>query len=404
MSNQIHRTYRSVDVAIIGASLAGAATALHLQKAGLSLLIVDKDDFPRRKACGEGLSSLGIDELNQIGIKLPLEQFPHIPFYGFTFVEQSKQSSIQILPESSDRSHGIGIQRAILDHALIETLQLRGNTEIILNENPIISRLSDNTFSIHTREGNFNARYLVLATGGLSRTPQRLGVPLLENNSSRCGVRVDLKVQPKRDPMNSMVTIFTDNHVQVCCTPVSSDQITLTCMTHKKHAALLRGSQLKALIERVSTATGLNGDITAQPLGAAQIGRFSRPLFFQNIYMVGDAYKQLDPIGGMGMTQALVSARITSETIRRIIMGNAQDIHSAQSTHTERTEEALKMLTAYTQLSYWSLVSTVGKNILGKLKNGTIARQVLLGMHQQPEWKSPSSILASLLLTTVGNL
>jgi geranylgeranyl reductase family protein len=39
------------DVAVIGAGPAGTSAAYHLEKAGLNILILDKEDFPRPKAC-----------------------------------------------------------------------------------------------------------------------------------------------------------------------------------------------------------------------------------------------------------------------------------------------------------------------------------------------------------------
>ncbi|MCK5078336.1 MAG: FAD-dependent monooxygenase, partial [Bacteroidales bacterium] len=46
----------STDVCIIGAGPAGAMAALRLGQEGKSFVIVDKDDFPREKICGDALS------------------------------------------------------------------------------------------------------------------------------------------------------------------------------------------------------------------------------------------------------------------------------------------------------------------------------------------------------------
>jgi flavin-dependent dehydrogenase len=46
---------KSFDVAILGASISGATLAARLGMDGVSVALVDKYDFPRRKACGEGL-------------------------------------------------------------------------------------------------------------------------------------------------------------------------------------------------------------------------------------------------------------------------------------------------------------------------------------------------------------
>ena len=44
------------DVLVVGAGPAGSATAIHLARAGASVLLVDKAMFPRDKPCGGGLT------------------------------------------------------------------------------------------------------------------------------------------------------------------------------------------------------------------------------------------------------------------------------------------------------------------------------------------------------------
>jgi geranylgeranyl reductase family protein len=51
------------DVAVIGAGPAGAATAIHLARAGARTLLIDKASFPRDKPCGGGLTLRAVREL-----------------------------------------------------------------------------------------------------------------------------------------------------------------------------------------------------------------------------------------------------------------------------------------------------------------------------------------------------
>ncbi|RYG21970.1 MAG: FAD-dependent oxidoreductase, partial [Chitinophagaceae bacterium] len=46
-----------LDVLIIGGGLAGLTAALHLQKGGLEVTLVEKNDFPSHKVCGEYISN-----------------------------------------------------------------------------------------------------------------------------------------------------------------------------------------------------------------------------------------------------------------------------------------------------------------------------------------------------------
>ena len=43
----------NVDVVIIGGGLAGLTSAIHLSKSGLKVTLIEKNDFPKHKVCGE---------------------------------------------------------------------------------------------------------------------------------------------------------------------------------------------------------------------------------------------------------------------------------------------------------------------------------------------------------------
>ncbi|MDO4666109.1 MAG: FAD-dependent oxidoreductase [Actinomycetaceae bacterium] len=59
---------KQVDVIVVGAGPAGAATAYHLAQAGFEVLVLDKAVFPRNKTCGDGLTPAAVRELLTIGI------------------------------------------------------------------------------------------------------------------------------------------------------------------------------------------------------------------------------------------------------------------------------------------------------------------------------------------------
>ena len=57
----------TVDTAIIGAGPAGAAAAHRLAAAGHDVLLIDKATFPRDKFCGDGLTTLCLRQLEEMG-------------------------------------------------------------------------------------------------------------------------------------------------------------------------------------------------------------------------------------------------------------------------------------------------------------------------------------------------
>lgn len=58
-----------VQVLVVGAGPAGLAAAIELRRAGRDVLVVDKAMFPRDKCCGDGLTTLALRELEQLGFR-----------------------------------------------------------------------------------------------------------------------------------------------------------------------------------------------------------------------------------------------------------------------------------------------------------------------------------------------
>ena len=63
-----HRDRLTTDVVIVGLGPAGSAAAIELRRAGRSVVAIDKAVFPRDKCCGDGLTTLGLRELEHLGL------------------------------------------------------------------------------------------------------------------------------------------------------------------------------------------------------------------------------------------------------------------------------------------------------------------------------------------------
>ena len=63
-------THRRHDLVVVGAGPAGAATALGALAAdpSLSVLLLDRAEFPRDKSCGDGIAPHVLDLLADVGV------------------------------------------------------------------------------------------------------------------------------------------------------------------------------------------------------------------------------------------------------------------------------------------------------------------------------------------------
>jgi geranylgeranyl reductase family protein len=67
------------DVAVVGAGPAGSAAALAARRAGASVVLIDRSDFPRDKPCGDGIAPHALDVLRDLGVTDPVAGFAPVP-------------------------------------------------------------------------------------------------------------------------------------------------------------------------------------------------------------------------------------------------------------------------------------------------------------------------------------
>ncbi|HEX2627426.1 MAG TPA: FAD-dependent oxidoreductase, partial [Chitinophagaceae bacterium] len=59
------------DIGIIGGGLAGLSLSIQLAKAGHSVILFEKEQYPFHKVCGEYISMESWDFLQSLGLDLP---------------------------------------------------------------------------------------------------------------------------------------------------------------------------------------------------------------------------------------------------------------------------------------------------------------------------------------------
>ena len=103
---------RQWDVLVIGGGPSGAIAARECARSGASVLLVDRNCFPRRKVCGCCLNGAALRVLEQLG----LGQLPHqcgaIEIRQFKLASRSRFATVPI-------SSGVSLSRERLDTELI---------------------------------------------------------------------------------------------------------------------------------------------------------------------------------------------------------------------------------------------------------------------------------------------
>ncbi|MGB3684111.1 MAG: NAD(P)/FAD-dependent oxidoreductase [Rubrobacteraceae bacterium] len=107
------------DLIVVGAGPAGSATAYYAAKAGLDVLLLDRQEFPRDKTCGDGLMPHAASEVALMGLGDWLEEPHHGKFSGFTIYTQTTRLR-QSVPPTLHGPHGYVARREETDNKLLE--------------------------------------------------------------------------------------------------------------------------------------------------------------------------------------------------------------------------------------------------------------------------------------------
>src|SRR3712207_5522929 len=107
------------DLVVVGAGPGGSSAAYHCAKAGLNTLLIDRQEFPRDKTCGDGLMPHAASEVALMGLADWLDEPQHGRFTGFS-IYSSTALLKQGVPPTLHGPHGYVARRQETDARLLE--------------------------------------------------------------------------------------------------------------------------------------------------------------------------------------------------------------------------------------------------------------------------------------------
>jgi flavin-dependent dehydrogenase len=107
------------DLIVVGAGPGGSATAYYASRAGLNTVLLDRQEFPRDKVCGDGLMPHAASEVSLMGLGNWLDEPHHGKFTGFSIYTHTAYLR-QGVPPSLNGPHGYVVKREETDAKLLE--------------------------------------------------------------------------------------------------------------------------------------------------------------------------------------------------------------------------------------------------------------------------------------------
>ena len=299
------------DVAVVGGSLAGAATAIHLSETGHSVVLLEQARMFKRKACGEGLFPQGVRELAQLGL-LPAVAEQSIRLEGVRF-HAGEAMAAAALGESG----GIGVRRESLDPLLLARAEAAG---VEVRRGVTVRgllRAGARLSGVATDQGEVLAR-VVVGADGLNSRMRRLAGLEGKRRGSRYGISAHVRL---RGDFGPFVDVYFERGYELYITPVGESEANVALLLRKPAMQHFAGGPRARyeLVLRAHAALGEGFELLDEPLAAGPFAASCRRPWRANLVLVGDAAGFFDGITGEGMSVALVSARHCAAAIHRYL-------------------------------------------------------------------------------------
>lgn len=308
------------DLIVVGAGPGGSAAAYYASKAGLSTLLLDRQEFPRDKPCGDGLMPHAASEVALMGLGDWLDEPHHGKFGGFSIYTDTAFLQ-QPVPPTLHGPHGYVIAREETDAKLLERAIGAGADFRSRHRATKLRRTpAGDVVGVEAENGSGSLRFdapLVIVADGIGGFAAD-GMKAHQNAVARrqyfrnvTGPRQeDLHVFITRD-MNERgagygwIFYFGDGRANVGA-GVSTK-------------ALVRsGRNLKDFYDRFLEEPQLKEWLAdAEPEGppkswSLKMGMWGAKRYAQGVMMIGDAGSMIHPISGEGVGYALESGRLAA--------------------------------------------------------------------------------------------
>ena len=305
------------DVAVIGAGPAGSAAAYFLARGGLRVALLDKSDFPRDKACGDGLTPRALKVLDSMGV-LPRVEENAFRCSGITLrnsddvtyrLELSRPGAalqqLLILPrftlDEILRQHAAGAGAVFFPRAKIEN----------------ITHARDGNVRLWVEEGQtIECDLAIIATGANTGLLRKAGL-LKHSPPPNLAARAYFE---NVEGLDDTILLFFDGIEHPgygWVFPTAPDKANIGCGVFF-NSRIPQPTHLRHLIEnhpylqRILRNARLVGPIKGYPLRTD----FSRSLSGEGqILVVGESVGLVNPITGEGIDYALESAQLAANAI-----------------------------------------------------------------------------------------
>jgi flavin-dependent dehydrogenase len=312
------------DVAVIGGGPGGSTTASFLARAGLDVVLFERERFPHLRV-GESLLPAMLPVLERLGARELIEGHGFIVKYGASFHdgESGLQQSFFFLEGKPWPPYSYQVPRAEFDTLLLEHARKQG---VEIRQPAAVESVAfdrDGVTLSSEGDGTTRARFLVDASGRASFLASRQGrrrrIPNLGKVALFAHFRGAVRAAG-REEGNIRILVFDDGWFWWI--PFAGDVTSIGCVMHRR-TVQGREHSLEALFDEMiarcaPVSEGLAGAERITPVhSVANFSYVNRPVVGDRFICVGDTVAFVDPIFSGGVFIAMRSGELAAEAIAR---------------------------------------------------------------------------------------
>ena len=306
-----------LDIIVIGGGLAGLCNAIHLSKLGKKVLLIEKNEYPKHKVCGEYIS-------NEV-----------LPYLDFLEVNPFDSGAVRInnFQLSTTKSNiisaklplgGFGISRYTLDLVLSE--KAKENGVMILQDTVLDVTFLKDFFQVETKQNSvFTSKITIGTFGKRSLLDVKMKRNFIQKKAPYLGVKIHVKGNFKED----LVALHNFKGGYCGVSKVENDAINLCYITNytsfKKYKNIADFQEQVVFKNRFLKEIFQNSEaIFEKPLSISQISFETKKPVENHILMCGDSAGMIHPLCGNGMSMAIQSAQLASKLILNYLNGEIE--------------------------------------------------------------------------------
>jgi geranylgeranyl reductase family protein len=325
------------DVLVVGGGPTGAATAYHLARHGVDVLVCDKASFPREKVCGDGLTPRGVAALHQMGVDTAEPGFVRID--GLRVRGAGVRLELPWPEVESYPSFGVVRTRHDLDHLLLRRAEKAGArvweeaeaTEPVIDGNGWVRGASvlRGPREEDRRREEVRARFAVAADGASSRFAGRAGVRRDPARPLGVAARRYFRTDRYQDAMfESWLELWDGPRLLPgygWVFPVGDGVLNVGAgllNTYREFRHVSPRKVFDIFVRQLPESWGLTEENAVGPLlsGPLPMGMNRVPLAAPGLLVAGDAGGIINPFNGEGIAYGIESGQLAAEMIHEALV------------------------------------------------------------------------------------